>query len=254
MLFRSAITNAGNPLLETYNKMLPGKERMQFRVQNHDLLVRTREQFNPSMGNTLASGLIPDYLADGIIMDSHNKLAMLDAFSHNFTLDVLRPRASVEVANWTAGPTVQTNATDFESGDSTLAAVQVTVNQYTAPFHLSNAAQNQGFQLQQLAMGAMYKLVDAISDVCTALMTNANYSADNVIGAAASFDYADLPAIWVLGKNWPRKNLVLDGSYLGYLLPQTRDWFKLGEAGAYGFDLIAENNRWTSAEIGRAHV
>lgn len=245
------ITNAGNPLLEAYNKMLPGKERMAFRVMNHDMLVRTRTQFElrggPVNANTLAAGLIPDYLADGIIMDSHNKLAMITAFSRNFTLDVLRPRASVEVANWTAGPTVQSNATSFESGDSTLAAVQVTVNQLTASFHISNAAQNQGFQLQQLATGAAYKLVDAVSDVCTALMTNGNYSADNVIGAAASFDYTDLPAIWVLGKNWPRKNLVLDGSYLGYLIPRTRDWFTLGEAGAYGFDLIAENNRWTSA-------
>jgi len=77
------------------------------------------------------------------------------------------------------------------------------------------------------------------------LMTNANYGADNVIGAAANFDSADLPAVLALGKNFPRTNLLLDGGHLAYLLPVNNQAFKLGEDGAFGFDSIQKNNLWT---------
>jgi hypothetical protein len=48
-------------------------------------------------------------------------------------------------------------------------------------------------------------------------------------------------------KNYGSKNLLLDGGHLAYLLPTDKQSFRIGEAGAYGFDLISEQNRWTSA-------
>jgi hypothetical protein len=78
-------------------------------------------------------------------------------------------------------------------------------------------------------------------------MTNANYGADVVIGAAADFSATDLPAILAYGKNYDRCTLVLDGGHLAYLLPTTRENFVFGEPGAYGFDGgIYKNNLWTS--------
>ena len=78
--------------------------------------------------------------------------------------------------------------------------------------------------------------------------TEANgFGATTAIGAAASFDAADLPAIYALAKNFTRKTLVLDGGHIAYLIPTDKSKFTIGESGAYGFDAIYENNRWTSA-------
>ena len=57
-----------------------------------------------------------------------------------------------------------------------------------------------------------------------------------------------------LAKNYRSKNLILDGGHLARLqFSGAANYFPDGRFGAlangkFGFDLIAENNRWTSAE------
>jgi hypothetical protein len=80
------------------------------------------------------------------------------------------------------------------------------------------------------------------------LLLVANYGATTAIGVASGFDAInDLPPIFALAKNYGSKNLILDGGHLAFLLPTDKFKFTLGEDGAYGFDLIAEQNRWTGA-------
>ena len=158
----------------------------------------------------------------------------------------MAPLATVQVRKATAGATTQTNATNFESGDSTLDNIPVTINQYSQSFHITNAEMNSGHSLANLAQINAQTFVNSISDVYTALMVAANFGAATTIGAAANFDSADLPPILALAKNYRSKNLLLDGGHLAYLLPTDKFQFALGEAGAYGFDLIAEQNRWTN--------
>jgi hypothetical protein len=179
---------------------------------------------------------------------------MLDGFSRNVGLDNLRPRATVRVKRFTTGSVAQTNTSNFETNDdSTLAATTVSVNQITKSFSLTQQELNQGFQLADLAQGSADLFANGISDVVTALMIAGNYDSPVTIGTAANFDTSDLPAILALAKNYRSKSLILDGGHLARLqfsaatntFPDAR--YAALANGKFGFDLIAENNRWTSA-------
>ena len=251
---RPVIQNLGNPLLEQHKSFKAGAERRKFLIENHSELIRQNGIHAPQNTNTFTSTLVVDYLADAVITIAANKLAMLDGFSRNVGLDNLRPRATVRVKRFTTGSVAQTNTSNFETNDdSTLAATTVSVNQITKSFSLTQQELNQGFQLADLAQGSADLFANGISDVVTALMIAGNYDSPVTIGTAANFDTSDLPAILALAKNYRSKSLILDGGHLARLqfsaaantFPDGR--FAALANGKFGFDLIAENNRWTSA-------
>jgi ATP-dependent Clp endopeptidase proteolytic subunit ClpP len=251
---RPVIQNFGNPLLEQHKSFKAGAERRKFLIENHSELIRQNGIHAPQNTNTFTSTLVVDYLADAVITIATNKLAMLDGFSRNVGLDNLRPRATVRVKRFTTGSVAQTNTSNFETNDdSTLAATTVSVNQITKSFSLTQQELNQGFQLADLAQGSADLFANGISDVVTALMIAGNYDSPVTIGTAANFDTSDLPAILALAKNYRSKSLILDGGHLARLqfsaaantFPDGR--FAALANGKFGFDLIAENNRWTSA-------
>lgn len=255
------IENLGNPLLEAHKKMQAGANRRQFLIENHSELIRQASIHAPQNTNTFTSTLVVDYLADALITVAPQRLALVSAFSRNVGLDNLRPRATVRVKRYTTGSAAVSNATNFESNDdSTLAATTVTVNQITKSFSIQNAELNQGFSLADLAAGSADLFAYGISDVLTALMVTGNYGTVTGIGAAANFDSSDLPAILALAKNYRSKNLILDGGHMARIqfsgtttaaagtvaMPDSR--YGPLNNGRFGFDVIAENNRWTSAE------
>jgi ATP-dependent Clp endopeptidase proteolytic subunit ClpP len=251
---RPVIQNFGNPLLEQHKSFKAGAERRKFLIENHSELIRQNGIHAPQNTNTFTSTLVVDYLADAVITIATNKLAMLDGFSRNVGLDNLRPRATVRVKRFTTGSVAQTNTSNFETNDdSTLAATTVSVNQITKSFSLTQQELNQGFQLADLAQGSADLFANGISDVVTALMIAGNYDSPVTIGTAANFDTSDLPAILAIAKNYRSKSLILDGGHLARLqfsaaantFPDGR--FAALANGKFGFDLIAENNRWTSA-------
>lgn len=258
------IENLGNPLLEQHKKLTAGANRRQFLIENHSELIRQASIHAPQNTNTFTSTLVVDYLADALITIAPSRLALVSAFSRNVGLDNLRPRATVRVKRYTTGSAAVSNATNFESNDdSTLAATSVTVNQITKSFSIQNAELNQGFSLADLAAGSADLFSYGISDVLTALMTSGNYgvpaSGAGIIGTAANFDSSDLPAILAMAKNYRSKNLILDGGHLARIqfsglstaaagtvaMPDSR--YGPLNNGRFGFDVIAENNRWTSA-------
>ena len=248
------IENFGNPLLEKHKSLRAGAERRKFLIENHSELIRQNGIHAPQNTNTFTSTLVVDYLADAVITIAANKLAMLDGFSRNVGLDNLRPRATVRVKRFTTGSVAQTNTSNFETNDdSTLAATTVSVNQITKSFSLTQQELNQGFQLADLAQGSADLFANGISDVVTALMIAGNYDSPVTIGTAANFDTSDLPAILALAKNYRSKSLILDGGHLARLqFSAAANTFPDGRYaalanGKFGFDLIAENNRWTSA-------
>src|SRR6185436_12182669 len=55
--------------------------------------------------------------------------------------------------------------------------------------------------------------------------------------------------LWGQAKNFNQRNLVLDGSYLAQFIPTDKFKFLLGDAGAYGFDMIGMNNRWSGGSM-----
>jgi hypothetical protein len=253
------IENLGNPLLEKHKSLRAGAERRRFLVENHSELLRQQSIFAPQNANSFTSTLVVDYLADAIITVAATKLAMVDAFSRNVGLDNLRPKATVRVKKFTTGTAAQVNPTNWETNnDSTLAATSVTVDQISKNFTVTQEELNQGYALADLAAGSADLFAYGISDKITAVMTVTNYGTAVTIGTAANFDTSDLPAILAAAKNYRSKNLVLDGGHIARLLfSSASNTFPDGRLsslanGRFGFDVIAENNRWTGAETNTA--
>jgi ATP-dependent protease ClpP protease subunit len=248
-------SNNGISLVDNYQKMKPGAERNKFRVANFAELRRMESHFgDPRMANSYSATLVTDFLADAIIQIAHNRLAPLSMFTRNFGTDRGKPMATVEVRKPTAGATTQTDATNFESGDSTTVAVSVTMHQYSQSFHVTNDQYNKGHMLEQVALINAQAFADKLSDLWTALLVAANWAggAGLTLAAVASFDPGDLPPIWSAAKNFRQKNLILDGAYLAFLLPQNTFAFNMQPdgtfgTGAFGFDKIGQQNRWTGA-------
>jgi hypothetical protein len=256
---RPVIENLGNPLLEKHKSLRAGAERRRFLVENHSELLRQQSIFAPQNANSFTSTLVVDYLADAIITVAATKLAMVDAFSRNVGLDNLRPKATVRVKKFTTGTAAQVNPTNWEANnDSTLAATSVTVDQISKNFTVTQEELNQGYALADLAAGSADLFAYGISDKITAVMTVTNYGTAVTIGTAANFDTSDLPAILAAAKNYRSKNLVLDGGHIARLLfSSASNTFPDGRLsslanGRFGFDVIAENNRWTGAETNTA--
>lgn len=259
------IENLGNPLLEAHKKMTAGASRRDFLIQNHSELLRQASIHAPQNSNTFTSTLVVDYLADALITVAPSRLALVQAFSRNVGLDNLRPKATVRVKRYTTGTAAQTNPTNWETNnDSTLVATSVTVDQISKNFTVTQEELNQGFSLADLAAGSADLFAYGISDKLTALMTASNYGTAVTIGTAANFDTSDLPAILAVAKNYRSKNLILDGGHIARMMfsgtltaaagtvpvPDAR-YGPLNNS-RFGFDLIAENNRWTSAETNAA--
>jgi hypothetical protein len=204
------------------------------------------------MANTFAADLVVDSLRDAAITTLSSRLAPLNAFSRDFSADQLRPRAVVQVPIVSAGASVQTNATNFESGDTTLTNAAVSVSQYTASFALSNTEINQGFRIEQLATKNLRQLANKIIDVALAPVTTANFGSAVVdVDTAGDVTAASLKTLWGALKDGTERNLVVDGSIYAQFLPTALDSFTLASGGRntgiYGYDGFYYNNRWDGA-------
>ncbi len=199
------------------------------------------------MANTFSASLVPDVARDRGITILQAKLAALALFCRDFSADPIAPKKTIQVPKVTAGATAQTNPTDFEIGDSAISNIPVTVDQLSVSFHITNAQAQQGFRLATLFDINLHVLANKILDAAMAPVTVANYGAATVVAASTAFDTDDLKLLHAAAKDFDMKNLVLDGSYLAQFMPTNHDSFKFGEDGAFGFDKIAPNNRWTGA-------
>jgi len=204
------------------------------------------------MANTFDAALVTDVLRDTAITVLQSRLAPLNAFTKDFSAEATKPRATIQVPIATAGSTTQTNATDFESGNSTLDNVAVAVNQYSNSFALSNTELNQGFRLENIAKINLHQLANKIIDVALTPVTTANFGAAIVDkDTAADVTAAELKLLWAALKDGDVRNLIVDGSIYANFLPANLDAFQLASGGMnvgmYGFDLFTYNNRWTGA-------
>ena len=171
------------------------------------------------------------------------------AFSTQFSADPIRPMAIVQVKKATAGATGQTNPTNLESGDSTIAPISCTMAHKTQSFQVDIPDRNWSLGLEDLAQINAQAFSNLLSDVYTAIMTTANYGTAISVGVAATFNFDSLKPVLAAAKNYRAKNLLLDGGHRAYLAPSDKFGFEFSNTGvpAFGFDLLAEQNRWTSA-------
>jgi hypothetical protein len=198
------------------------------------------------MANTIAAALLADVVRERVITVLQNRFAPLNAFSQDFSADEMAPLAKIQVKKATAGSTTLTNATNFEQGDSTLAAVEVQVAQYTQPFHMTNAEMQSGHKMADLVDINIGALADKIMSVALVPVTVANYGTASVVDTAANFDVDDLQTLWGDLAKSETKNLVLQGDYFAKFLPTNRESFVPGDGG-YGFDGFYLNTAFTGA-------
>lgn len=199
------------------------------------------------MANTIDADLLIDTLSSQVINFLGDRLAPLRAFSRDFSTDELVQAKAVQVPKITAGSTTLTNPTSFEAGDSTTSNVPVTLAHLSQPFHITSQQYNQRLRLEMLAKANLMTLANSISDVWTALVIDASISTTNEVVAQASFAEANRKSL--LGKiaKLSEKHLLLDGVAYAQMAPADKNSFQLGESGAYGFDGIHLQTRWTNA-------
>jgi hypothetical protein len=205
------------------------------------------------MANSLSSSLVLDTLAEATLTTLGNRLAPLRAFSTDFTTDPLTQNAYVQVRKANAAGAVQTNPTNFETGDTNVTNCAVQVKHYSKSYNLSSQELNQGFRLEQLAAINAQVLANKIIDIALAPITATNFPT-NVTVAQASLSTANVRTLWGAVAKSSMRHLILDGTAFAQLLPVDTVGFGINgpasssyRPGAYGFDAIILNTRWDGA-------
>lgn len=231
---------------DEYRKLSPGAERQKFRLPRYNDILSARRG-GVQAANTISADLLPDTVSDALIVALTTKLSSFNAFSRDYGANPMMPLSVVQVRKATSGSTLQTDATNWESGNSTIDAIPVTLHQKSKSFHCTNAELNSGHKIENLAMVNANEFAVSLSELATAVMLVADYGAGTVIGAAANFASDDLPAILALAKNYNQKNLILDGSYTARLQKLDTLGLDWNTSGAFGFDGIFMQNTFTGA-------
>lgn len=256
----SRIEVLGNPTVEKFNSLKHDHvARAKFLNQDHmairaELIKAQGGGVNPVFAaNTVDSSLANTLLSATFLTTARTKTAMLSAFAHKIEIAPKAPRDTIQVELVSSSGSAQTNPTSFETGDTTSALVSVAVSHLSKSFYVGAQEANVGLALAAKAPTNAKILSEKLVATVTALMTTGNFGSATAIGAASSFDAADLPAILALAKNYDSATLILDKGHLAYLLPTDRTKFAYGESGAYGFDGgIYGNNLWTGAATNAA--
>lgn len=213
----------------------------------------------PVAVNTYSATLITDFLIDGSITPLQNRWAALRAFSREFSTDTYKPTATGQVKYVSAASAAQTNPTNFETGDSTVDAKSISVDQISKSFHVTNNELNSGLRMENLIDINLGVFSDAVITVATADITEANfanYAGGSYIAAPAAFGWSDMALLWGALKKANQKHAVLDGEYVGMLL-NSPTFFQQGlngqsgeNATRFGWDGIWTNTNWTGAGAG----
>jgi len=200
------------------------------------------------MANLIDADLLLDTLSNRVVTTLGDKLAPLSSFARDFTPNELPAQTKyVQVPLVTAADAVQTNPTNFETGDTNTSNVGVLVSHYSKSFHLTSAQLNQKLQLDMLMDKNLQVFANKIIDVALTGVTNANFTTQNIIVAQASIAAANLQTVWAgIAKN-DSKAVLLDATAYSKLLPTSLTAIDVRTQGAYGFDNFYLNTRWTGA-------
>jgi ATP-dependent Clp protease protease subunit len=222
-----------------------------------DAFARDSRQRGPVQNdNTYSSSLVTAILGDGATTVLQNKWGALRIFTKDYSADPHKPLSTVQLKLVTGGSTVQTDATNFESGDSTVTNKAVTLHQYTASFHVSNSELNSGMRMEDIIEKNLGGLADKILEVAFTPVTVANFNQHTAITSAPeAFGFSDLAAGWGRIKKSSIKNAVIDGEYMARILNQPV-FFQAAGLGsgagwkAFGWDNIELNTQWAGAGSG----
>jgi hypothetical protein len=190
--------------------------------------------------NAIDATLINSVLAQAVITKTQNKLAFLGAMTTDFSQEVRDQRSRVlHVPIATATSAVQTNPTDFESGDTTLTDAVVTMAHLSKSFYLTSADIGSGSKLENLARINMATLANAIEAAVFVKLTEAAYATATVTGlAAGTITAANLKSLWGALPG-DEKNLLIRDTEIASLLPSDLNGYDITRSqSGFGFDGI----------------
>jgi len=198
------------------------------------------------MPNTFATELVPDIIADSVLTVLSARLAPLSSFSTDFSLDPLYRHTTVQVPLASVSDNVRKDPTDFEVGDSVLAALPVVVEQYSKSWHVTNLEVQKGFRIEQTAKANANRFADTITALALNPLSSAGYTeySGNPV-AEDSFGVAEAKQVWGEMFGPGPNSLMLARAYAANLMPSDRTWFDLNN-GAYGFNSIYTNEAWST--------
>jgi hypothetical protein len=200
------------------------------------------------MANNLTSSLVLDTIGKRAITYLGNRFAPLGAFASDFSDEMYTQGQNVRIPVATVGGTVQTNPTNWESGDSNISNINVLVSQYSVSMQLTPRELNNGFRLNQILDINLQNFGNKIIDVAFTPFTSVgttNFS--NITIAQASLVGANLKTAWAAIAKNNVKNLILDSTAYSTLLPTSLTTEIGPRAGLSGFDGVYLNTRWNGA-------
>jgi len=207
----------------------------------------------PMNANSI-TGFLTAFLLQGSLTPLQNKWAPLMALCRDYSTDPYKPLATATLKNPTAAASTLTDATSFNSGNSTVGALTATMHQYTQPFQISNTDLNSGLRMEDLVTINQAAFADKIISVALAPVTAANFTGTGVISSAAAFGFNELAFLQGQLQKANKKNLILDGAYIARVA-NTPGFFQQagtvagnpGAWSAFGWDGIYLNSNWTGA-------
>jgi hypothetical protein len=147
------------------------------------------------------------------------------------------PAVTTTVAIATVAPATQTNPTNFESGDCTLAGITLAPTLYAQCFGLSGVDMQSGAEIAWLASINATKFAETLNDAIWGLLTVGNFGAatvnvDSAQFSGSNFDdlFSSIPTV--------NKSIVLDTPYFAKV---KSTWLPPR------FDAVYEHSRWSAA-------
>lgn len=190
------------------------------------------------MANTFDSNLVNSILAEQAVTVLQSKLPYLKAFTSDFSNEVVAPKSTVNVPVLTGASGVQTDPSNFATGDTDAINAAVALSHYSKSFHITSTQLNQGHRLENLAKINMHVVANKINNVVMSLVTTANYGDTTVTSAPSAVDATVIKRAWaeIAG---PVKNIVLADTAYAQFLPSNLESFDPSKTvGVYGYDLF----------------
>lgn len=201
------------------------------------------------MANSFSADLVLDRVTKRTITYLQNVFAPINAFSTDFSDEEYTQGQNVRFQVANAGPTVQTNPTNWENGDWGLTNVNILVNQYSASLSLTPRQLNNEFRLDQAIDIGLSAIGNKFIDVAFAPLTVTNFQ--NLTLTLANLNQTNLASklqeAWAIIAKGNRKTAILDATSYSKMLPASLTTEMGPRAGLAGFDGFELNTRWTGA-------
>ena len=205
------------------------------------------------MANTLPAATLADVILNASVLALQNRHFPFDRMTTDFSGQAVAvspngtgPRSDIKVDLNKTGSTVQKNPTNYESGDNTVEAISVAMDEYSAPFHLTADERNNGRQLERRMMINMHALLDKLDEVATSLVTTGNYGSPILDKDPSTVGIADIRTIVQNTGKFPERHIVSDATFWSqFAVANDRDTLIAGNI--RGIDSLDYITDWSNA-------